>query len=142
MGFDSYPLGQNARELIRMVDGGLTPMEGIVAATSNAAEAIGLADVGRVEPGAVADLIVLDGDPLSEPAVLLDTERIRLVVQGARSSRRRPVQGREPEQSRPSRCPRGRTAPDVAFPRRDELPRNSRTFLPTVVNLSSRGTSL
>jgi imidazolonepropionase-like amidohydrolase len=57
-------------------------MEGIVAATSGAAEAIGLADVGRIEPGAVADLIVLDGDPLSEPAVLLDAERIRLVVQG------------------------------------------------------------
>jgi imidazolonepropionase-like amidohydrolase len=82
MGFDSYPLGQNARELVRMVEGGLTPMEGIVAATSGAAEAIGLADVGRIEPGAVADLIVLDGDPLSEPAVLLDAERIRLVVQG------------------------------------------------------------
>jgi imidazolonepropionase-like amidohydrolase len=81
MGFDSYPLGQNARELVRMVDGGLTPMEGIVAATSNAAEAIGLEDVGAIFPGAVADLIVLDGDPLSEPAVLLDADRIRLVVQ-------------------------------------------------------------
>jgi len=83
MGFDSYPLGQNARELARMVDGGLTPMEGIVAATSNAAAALGLGDdVGAVVPGAVADLVVLDGDPLSEPAVLLDAERIRLVVQG------------------------------------------------------------
>ena len=82
MGFDSYPLGQNARELIRMIDGGLTPMEGIVAATSNAAAAIGLEDVGTVVPGAVADLLVLDGDPLSEPAILLDADRIRLVVQG------------------------------------------------------------
>ena len=33
MGFDSYPLGENARELVRMVDGGLTPMQGMVAAT-------------------------------------------------------------------------------------------------------------
>jgi imidazolonepropionase-like amidohydrolase len=83
MGFDSYPLGQNARELIRMIDGGLTPMEGIVAATSNAAAALGLGDdVGAVVPGAVADLVVLDGDPLSEPAVLLDADRIRFVVQG------------------------------------------------------------
>jgi imidazolonepropionase-like amidohydrolase len=49
MGFDSYPLGQNARELVRMVEGGLTPMEGIVAATSGAADALGLADVGRVD---------------------------------------------------------------------------------------------
>jgi imidazolonepropionase-like amidohydrolase len=82
MGFDSYPLGQNARELVRMVEGGLTPMEGIVAATSNAAAALGLGDLGAVIPGAVADLIVLDGDPLSEPAVLLDSDRIRFVVQG------------------------------------------------------------
>ena len=82
MGFDSYPLGQNARELIRMIDGGLTPMEGIVAATSNAASAIGLEDVGTVVPGAVADLLVLDGDPLSDPSILLDADRIRLVLQG------------------------------------------------------------
>jgi imidazolonepropionase-like amidohydrolase len=65
-----------------MVEGGLTPMEGIVAATSGAADALGLADVGRVDRGSVADLVVLDGDPLSDPAVLLDAERIRLVVQG------------------------------------------------------------
>ena len=82
MGFDSYPLGRNARELIRMIDGGLTPMEGIVAATSNAASALGLEDVGTVVPGAVADLLVLDGDPLSDPSILLGADRIRLVVQG------------------------------------------------------------
>jgi imidazolonepropionase-like amidohydrolase len=82
MGFDSYPLGQNARELIRMVDGGLAPMEGIVAATSGSAAALGLQGVGVVEPGAAADLLVLDGDPLSEPAILLDASRIRLVFQG------------------------------------------------------------
>ena len=81
MGFDSYPLGQNARELVRMVEGGLSPMEGIVAATSGSADALGLDDVGRVEAGAVADLLVLDGDPLIDPAVLLDADRIRLVVQ-------------------------------------------------------------
>ena len=82
MGFDSYPLGQNARELIRMVDGGLAPMEGIVVATSGSAAALGLQGVGVVEPGAAADLLVLDGDPLSEPAILLDASRIRLVFQG------------------------------------------------------------
>src|SRR5918993_2294697 len=81
MGFDSYPLGQNARELIRMVDGGLTPVEGIVAATSGSASALGLKGVGVVEPGAVADLLILDGDPLSDPSILLDSERIHLVLQ-------------------------------------------------------------
>jgi imidazolonepropionase-like amidohydrolase len=86
MGFDSYPLGRNAQELIRMIDGGLTPMEGIVAATSNAAAALGLGDVGAVVPGAVADLLVLDGDPLSEPAILLAADRIRLVLQGGEAA--------------------------------------------------------
>jgi imidazolonepropionase-like amidohydrolase len=99
MGFDSYPLGQNARELVRMVEGGLTPMEGIVAATSGAADALGLGDVGRVDRGSVADLLVLDGDPLSDPAVLLDAERIRLVVQGGEiiSAAPRPGQGARTE---------------------------------------------
>ena len=81
MGFDSYPLGQNARELVRMVEGGLTSMEGIVAATSNAAAALGLDDLGEIRPGAVADLLVLEDDPLDDPTTLLDPDRIHLVVQ-------------------------------------------------------------
>lgn len=81
MGFDSYPLGRNARELLRMIEGGLSPMEGIVAATFGAADALGLEDVGRVRPGAVADLLVLDGDPLADPSLLLDPERINRVLQ-------------------------------------------------------------
>ena len=84
MGFDSYPLGENARELVRMVDGGLTPMEGIVAATSASATALGLDELGKVRPGAVADLIAVDGDPLSDPAILLDPGRIHLVLQAGR----------------------------------------------------------
>lgn len=87
MGFDSYPLGQNAREFVRMVDGGLTPGAGLVAATSGAAAALGLDDVGRIERGAVADLLVLDGDPLADPSLLLDPARIHLVLQaGAKST--------------------------------------------------------
>jgi len=81
MGFDSYPLGENARELVRMVDGGLTPMQGIVAATSGAAAALGLEDVGKIQAGAAADLLVLDGDPLEDPSMLQDPDGIHLVVQ-------------------------------------------------------------
>ena len=81
MGFDSYPLGQNARELLRMIDGGLTPAEGIAAATSGSAAALGLEDIGKVVSGAVADLLVLDGDPLSDPSIFLDPERIHGVFQ-------------------------------------------------------------
>jgi imidazolonepropionase-like amidohydrolase len=83
MGFDSYPHGRDALELVRMVEGGLTGMQGLVAATSGAAEACGLTgEVGVVAAGAVADLLVVDGDPVAEPRLLLDPERIRLVLQG------------------------------------------------------------
>src|SRR5215211_2139971 len=81
MGFDSYPLGENARELVRMVDGGLTPMQGMVAATSEAAAALGLEGIGRIQTGAIADLLVISGDPLKDPSVLLDPRRIDLVLQ-------------------------------------------------------------
>jgi imidazolonepropionase-like amidohydrolase len=84
MGFDSYPLGENARELVRMVEGGLTPMQGIVAATSGAAAALGLEDVGEVRAGTSADLLVVDGDPLEDPSVLQDPARIHLVLQAGR----------------------------------------------------------
>jgi imidazolonepropionase-like amidohydrolase len=85
MGFDSQPNGESALELVRMCRAGLTPMEGIVAGTVGAATACGIAGhVGTVEPGQAADLIVIDGDPLGDPAQLLDEDRIWLVVQGGR----------------------------------------------------------
>ncbi len=84
MGFDSHPLGLNARELARMVSGGLTTMEGLIAATSGSAAALGLDDLGVIRDGAVADLLVLDGDPLEDPAILLDPDRIQIVLQGGK----------------------------------------------------------
>jgi imidazolonepropionase-like amidohydrolase len=68
-----------------MVDGGLSPLEGICAATAGSATALGLsASVGTVTPGAVADLLVIDGDPLADVRVLRDPERIAMVVQGGK----------------------------------------------------------
>lgn len=85
MGFDSMPHGQSALELVRMRDAGLTSMEAIVAATSVAADACGLGDeIGRVEYGKLADLVVVDGDPLKDPGLLLDAGRIWLVLQAGR----------------------------------------------------------
>ena len=81
MGFDSMPHGQSALELVRLYDAGLTAREAIAAGTSVAADACGLDDVGRIEPGCVADLLVVDGDPVADPRVLLDRERIWLVLQ-------------------------------------------------------------
>jgi imidazolonepropionase-like amidohydrolase len=82
MGFDSMPHGQSALELVRMHEAGLTSMEAIVAATAVAADACALGDdVGTVQPGKLADLMVVDGDPLADPRVLLDPARIWLVLQ-------------------------------------------------------------
>ncbi len=82
MGHDSGPPGENAIELVRMVDGGLSALEGIAAATRGSAQALGLPDLGTITPGAVADLIVIDGDPASDVRVLLDRRRISMVIQG------------------------------------------------------------
>ena len=55
-------------EIQRMVHHGLTPGEALVAATRTAAEALGLGEhIGTVTEGKLADLIVVDGDPLTEP---------------------------------------------------------------------------
>lgn len=85
MGFDSQPPGRNALELVRMCRAGLTPMEGLMAGTAGSAAACGLDEhIGTVEPGKVADLLVIDGDPLADPELLLDERRIWLVLQSGR----------------------------------------------------------
>jgi imidazolonepropionase-like amidohydrolase len=84
MGHDSGPPGANAIELVRMVEGGLPALEGIAAATHGSAQALGLPEVGRVTAGAVADLIVVDGDPLADVRVLCEPSRIRMVIQAGK----------------------------------------------------------
>jgi len=80
------PFGQHAWELqLLHREIGLTPMEAIVAATRDAAEAVGLGDrTGTLEPGKWADLLVVDGDPLADLAVLRDPARIRMVYREGR----------------------------------------------------------
>lgn len=71
-----------ALELVRMIHHGLPVSEALLAATSIAAEAIGLAEViGTVQAGRLADLVVVDGDVLDTPEVLLEPERIWAVLQ-------------------------------------------------------------
>jgi len=68
-------------ELQAMVEAGLTPAQGIVAATSRAAEFLHLADTGALQPGKRADFLVLDANPLDD---ITNTRRIsRLVINGA-----------------------------------------------------------
>ena len=65
-------------ELAALVDAGLTPMQAIQAATRNASQAAGRSDqVGTIEPGKRADLVLLDADPLAD---ITNTRRIRAVV--------------------------------------------------------------
>lgn len=80
MGFDSGPPGANLWELVRMAEGGLGSMGALAAATAGGASAIGLHERGRLEAGAAADLVVVDGDPLVDVRVLLRPRRIWLVV--------------------------------------------------------------
>lgn len=73
--------GRNAYELGQMVQAGMPPMAALVAATKNAAIALGAEeDLGTLEPGKLADLLVVDGNPLDDVSLLEDVERILLVV--------------------------------------------------------------
>lgn len=63
--------GRNADEFELMVRHGMTPMQALVAATVDAADLLGLADVvGSLVPGRQADLVAVDGDPLADITVL------------------------------------------------------------------------
>jgi imidazolonepropionase-like amidohydrolase len=63
--------GRNADEFELMVRHGMTPAAALHAATVNAADLLGLlADVGTIEPGKRADLIAVDGDPLTDVTAL------------------------------------------------------------------------
>jgi imidazolonepropionase-like amidohydrolase len=69
-----------ARELV-LKSKILSPMQAIVSATRTNAELFGMEDeIGTVEPGKRADLVAFDRDPLSDPEVLADAHRVRLVV--------------------------------------------------------------
>ena len=79
------PHGRNAEELEHMVEAGMTPMQAIVAVTKTASECIHMSkEIGTLEPGKLADLLIVDGDPLADISILKDRERLRLIMQGGR----------------------------------------------------------
>jgi len=66
-----FELGMPLREMQLMESGGMTPMQIIVAGTRNSAHVCGLGhELGTIEKGKIADLIMVDGDPLQDLAVL------------------------------------------------------------------------
>lgn len=83
MGTDAGALGhgQNARELVYMVEAGMSPMQSIVASTRDAARLLAVDDrVGTLEVGRRADLLLVDGDPLADISVVADPARLTLVM--------------------------------------------------------------
>ena len=73
----------NALELEHLVAAGMTPMQALQAATSRAAECLGLEqEIGTIEKGKWADLVLVDGDPLQDIRVLQDVRRIKQVIKG------------------------------------------------------------
>ena len=77
--------GDNAQELERMVAYGMSPMEAILTSTSAAARLIGIDDqVGTIEPGKQADIVLIEGNPLKKIDLLRDRSRIVGVMKAGR----------------------------------------------------------
>jgi len=71
--------GENAQELGFLVDYGLSPTEALVAATANGADLMGLDNIGRLEAGKQADLLLVAGDPTQDIRMAADTANHRAV---------------------------------------------------------------
>jgi len=85
-GFAWNPHGTYARDLLLFVDVlGFTPMETLIAATRLGGEIMGRGgELGQVRPGYLADLLLVDGDPLADIARLQKPDALRLIMQDGR----------------------------------------------------------
>jgi len=80
-----YPHGDNAKQFAKMVEWGMKPIDAIRASTINAADLIGWSEkVGSLEKGRYADLVAVDGDPLSDVRIL---ESVKFVMKSGVVSR-------------------------------------------------------
>ena len=83
MGTDSgvIPHGHNLKELINLVDIGMTPKQAIASGTTKAAEFIGRDDIGSIFEGKCADMIFVEKNPLIDIEILADSDNIVGVIQ-------------------------------------------------------------
>ena len=83
-GFAWNPVGTDARDIGHFVDMlDFSPMEAIIAATRFGGEIMGMGDrLGQVKPGYLADLLLVDGDPLEDVAILQQRDRFKAIMKG------------------------------------------------------------
>jgi len=75
--------GENTRELQRFVDAGMTPQQALAAATTNGAQLLGMEKtLGAVAPGYYADIVAVEGNPLTDIKVAINN--VRWVMKGGR----------------------------------------------------------
>ena len=75
--------GENGKELQLMVKYGMTPMQAIQASTLNAARLLRTdKNVGTLEPGKLADVILLSGNVLDDISTIANTNNIKIVLKG------------------------------------------------------------
>jgi imidazolonepropionase-like amidohydrolase len=84
----AIPHGRNAKELIALVDRGMTPVQAIRAATTVSADLIDVDDRGRLAPGLLADIIGVPGDPSVDITV---TEQVKFVMKDGEVYRNDPI---------------------------------------------------
>jgi imidazolonepropionase-like amidohydrolase len=79
-GVGPFPHGSQSKEFEYMVKFGMTPVQAIRAATVQAADLMGWSDrIGSVEPGKLADLVAVEGDPTTD---ITELERVKFVMKG------------------------------------------------------------
>lgn len=83
-GFARTPQGENARDIAHFVQHlGYSPGEALVCATRYGAELMGLADrAGQVREGFLADLLLVDGDPVADVTILQNKDRLIVILKG------------------------------------------------------------
>ena len=86
MGTDSgvIPHGHNLKELLNLVDLGMSPKQAIASATTKAAEFMGRDDIGSIFEGKCADMIFMEKNPLTDIEMLTDPNNIVKVIQDGR----------------------------------------------------------
>ena len=92
-GFFVTPHGENARDLDHLIRYcGFTPMEALLSMTKHGGAAMDLPnELGQIQPGFLADLLLVNGDPLADTKVLLDRKNLLAVMKNGEFHRRQKV---------------------------------------------------